>query len=217
MSNHQQEASSEKQNETRVEGSQDVSKVLTTSSTFPLEDLSYGGLSDEDKIIHKRALRKLDYRSKHLEDSVIILRVLQKRTGDSIRLVADLLLPLLLLSSFDSLAIPSLLVLWLLSFIDRSSVGNAKIAGFATDLGLKGLQFSTGLAIFYVFYIAIELPSNLILRKVDANLFLPGIVVAWGIVTLCTAFTENYAGFVAVRAVPGLCEGPLLPGESSRN
>lgn len=49
-------------------------------------------------------------------------------------------------------------------------MGNAKIAGLTESLNLKGLEFSTGLALFYVFYIAIELPSNLILKKVSAKL-----------------------------------------------
>jgi hypothetical protein len=57
-----------------------------------------------------------------------------------------------------------------------------------------------------------EMPSNLILRKISPKIWLPALTVAWGIVTMCLGFVRNYAGFVTVRAVLGMCEGGLLPG-----
>jgi MFS family permease len=57
-----------------------------------------------------------------------------------------------------------------------------------------------------------ELPSNLVLKKVSPKIWLPLLTILWGIVTMCLGFVQNYAGFVAARAILGLTEGGLLPG-----
>jgi sugar phosphate permease len=73
-------------------------------------------------------------------------------------------------------------------------------------------EYSRGLTVYYATYIASELPSNLLVKKVGPKIWLPLLTVAWGIVTMCLGFVKNYAGFVAVRAILGLTEGGLLPG-----
>jgi hypothetical protein len=57
-----------------------------------------------------------------------------------------------------------------------------------------------------------ELPSNLVLKKASPKLWLPFLTAIWGIITMCLGFVQNYAGFVAVRALLGIAEGGLLPG-----
>jgi MFS family permease len=57
-----------------------------------------------------------------------------------------------------------------------------------------------------------ELPSNLVLKKISPKIWLPLLTVAWGIITMCLGFIQNYAGFMAVRALLGIAEGGLLPG-----
>ncbi|KAL6405467.1 hypothetical protein AUP68_11223 [Ilyonectria robusta] len=93
-----------------------------------------------------------------------------------------------------------------------TNVGNAKIIGMEKDLGLSNLQYSQGLAVFYATYIFSELPSNLLLKRVSARIWLPTLTVTWGIITMCLGFVRNFASFVAVRAILGLVEGGLLPG-----
>lgn len=63
-------------------------------------------------------------------------------------------------------------------------------------------------------YIVVEIPSNVVLKKVGGNIWLPAITAAWGFVTAMTALTNNYAGFLAVRIMLGVCEGGLLGGIS---
>ncbi|KAJ4478051.1 MFS transporter [Lentinula aciculospora] len=111
-------------------------------------------------------------------------------------------------SSFDN----ECTQLWLANFIDRSNVGNARIAGLETDTHLHGNQFNTVLAVFYVSYMLVEMPSNWILKKMGANRWLPIIVCAWGIVTTLTGLVHNFGGILAIRIVLGACEGGLLPG-----
>ncbi|KAF8591497.1 MFS general substrate transporter [Ramaria rubella] len=112
----------------------------------------------------------------------------------------------------DMNVLPSLALLWLANFLDRTNIGNAGIAGLRTDLHLGGNQFNTALAVFYVSYIASELPSNWILKRVHANRWLPFIVFAWGVVTTLSGFMQNFGGLLAVRLFLGMCEGGLLPG-----
>ncbi|KIJ56775.1 hypothetical protein M422DRAFT_57408 [Sphaerobolus stellatus SS14] len=117
-----------------------------------------------------------------------------------------------ILWKLDTHTLPALAMLWLANFLDRTNIGNAAIAGLRTDLHLKGNQFNTALAVFYITYIASELPSNWILKRVHANRWIPGIVVAWGVVTTLSGLMQTFGGLVAIRVFLGLCEGGLLPG-----
>lgn len=103
-------------------------------------------------------------------------------------------------------------MLFLCSFLDRTNVGNAKILGLEKSIKVNDHQYATGLAIFFAFYIASELPSNLVLKKVSPRIWLPFLTFAWGVVGMCLGFVKNYAGFMVVRACLGLTEGGLLPG-----
>ncbi|KJZ77727.1 hypothetical protein HIM_02904 [Hirsutella minnesotensis 3608] len=112
----------------------------------------------------------------------------------------------------DCRVLPVLALLFLCSFLDRTNVGNAKIIGLVSDLNMTDRQFTQGLAVFYATYIASELPSNLVLKKVSPRIWLPCLAGAWGIVTMCFGFVRSFGSFIAVRAVLGVAEGGLLPG-----
>ncbi|TFY81450.1 hypothetical protein EWM64_g2564 [Hericium alpestre] len=108
--------------------------------------------------------------------------------------------------------LPPLALLWLANFIDRTNVGNARIAGLESDTHMKGNQFNTALAVFYVSYILVELPSNWVLKKMRPNRWLPLLVCLWGMVTTLSGLVQSFGGLVAVRIVLGICEGGILPG-----
>ncbi|KAK4242831.1 hypothetical protein C8A03DRAFT_28830 [Achaetomium macrosporum] len=112
----------------------------------------------------------------------------------------------------DTRILPILSLLFLCSFLDRTNVGNARIIGLEKDLGISNLQYNQGLAVFYATYIASELPSNLVLKKLTPKLWLPCLTCAWGLITMCLGFVRSFASFFAVRALLGLAEGGLLPG-----
>lgn len=133
-------------------------------------------------------------------------------------------------AKFDRHIIPWLFGLWLLAFIDRSNIGNAKIVGLTEDLHLTSDKFNVALAIFYVPYICYDIPSNLVLKKlkprylpvplrstesfsdVARRFYLPFLVTMWGLISLCTGFAKKYGGLLAVRFFLGLAEGGLLGG-----
>ncbi|KAK2731985.1 hypothetical protein FQN57_003046 [Myotisia sp. PD_48] len=81
-----------------------------------------------------------------------------------------------ILRKMDLRLIPMLALLYLLSFLDRGNIGNAKIEGLAEDLGLEGQQYNWCLTVFFFTYAAFEVPSNLLLKR-----FRPSIWLAWGL------------------------------------
>ncbi|KAL4937699.1 hypothetical protein BDV06DRAFT_215677 [Aspergillus oleicola] len=117
-----------------------------------------------------------------------------------------------ILWKLDTRILPVLAILFLCSFLDRTNVGNAKILGLEDDLNITNHQYDIGLAIFYLFYILSEVPSNLIIKKASPKIWLPALTAVWGIITMCLGFVRNFGSFAAVRALLGIAEGGLLPG-----
>lgn len=72
------------------------------------------------------------------------------------------------------------------------------------------------LAIFFPFYVAIEPFSNLMLKKTRPSLWIPSIMVAWGICTTLMGLVHNFGGLLAARAALGVAEGGLFPGKTFR-
>ena len=89
-----------------------------------------------------------------------------------------------LLLKVDYHLIPILGFLFMLAFIDRINIGNARIQGLEKDLGMKGNDFNVALFGFFVPYILFEIPSNLILRKVRPSLWISGTMFFWGEINL---------------------------------
>ncbi|PPQ63106.1 hypothetical protein CVT24_005817 [Panaeolus cyanescens] len=88
---------------------------------------------------------------------------------------------------------------------------NARIAGLEKDLGMKGLDFNKSLTVFYVFYILVEVPSNLALKRFG-SIWIALLVLSFGVIALGTAFVKSYAGLVVTRVFLGLAEGGTLSG-----
>jgi hypothetical protein len=66
----------------------------------------------------------------------------------------------------DLQIVPMVTLLYLLCFLDRSNIGNARIQGMEKDLKLVGYQFNWALSVFYIVYLLVEVPSNIILKRV---------------------------------------------------
>lgn len=85
-----------------------------------------------------------------------------------------------LLRKCDLHVVPVLTFLFLLAFLDRINIGNARLQGLEKDLNMTGRDYSIALLIFFIPYILCELPSNLILKKVAPSTWISGIIAAWG-------------------------------------
>jgi sugar phosphate permease len=109
--------------------------------------------------------------------------------------------------------VPLVTLLYMLCFLDRINIGNARIQGLGVDLDVnRGVRFNWALSIFYIVYLLVEVPSNIILKRVGPRYYLPFLVVGFGMVSLCTAFVTNFAGLMVVRVFLGVFEGGAFPG-----
>jgi MFS family permease len=68
------------------------------------------------------------------------------------------------------------------------------------------------LSIFFPFYVAAEIPSNLAMKRFRPSIWIPCIMVAWGVVCILMGIVHNYAGLLAARSALGFAEGGLFPG-----
>lgn len=127
---------------------------------------------------------------------------------------SDLVDPHRVLRKLDWRLIPFVSVLYLLAYIDRSNVGNAKIAGLITDLHLTGVEFNLTSAMFFIPYCLLDIPSNMALKYFKPSRWIPFIMVCWGVVLLSMAFVKTYHELMITRVLMGAAESGLFPGVS---
>lgn len=80
------------------------------------------------------------------------------------------------------------------------------------DLGLDSGKYSIVLVVFFIGYVVFEVPSNMILTRTRPSLYLPGIMLAWGGVTIGMAFAPNYHTLIGLRILMGTLESGFAPG-----
>ncbi|KDQ62291.1 hypothetical protein JAAARDRAFT_454866 [Jaapia argillacea MUCL 33604] len=117
-----------------------------------------------------------------------------------------------LLRKVDARLLPILTLLYLLSFLDRSNIGNAKLDGLITDLHVTGAEYNTALAIYFVAYVIFEIPANIVLKRFNPQFWLPFLTLIWGIVSVCQGLVTNKAGLFGIRVLLGVTEAGLFPG-----
>ena len=109
--------------------------------------------------------------------------------------------------------VPLVTVLYMLTFLDRINIGNARVQGLGVELDLNtGVRFNWALSIFYIVYLLVEVPSNILLKWIGPRFYLPLLVVGFGFVSICTAFVRDLGGLMAARAILGVFEGGAMPG-----
>ncbi|TFY69078.1 hypothetical protein EVG20_g3300 [Dentipellis fragilis] len=121
-----------------------------------------------------------------------------------------------LLRKVDKRLLPVLTLLYLLSFLDRSNVGNAKIDGLTKDINVSPPAYNTSLALYFIAYVTFEIPANIILKRFDPQFWLPFLTLIWGIVSIFQGFVTDQASLFGVRyrrdTVLGAAESGLFPG-----
>lgn len=114
---------------------------------------------------------------------------------------------------YDLRILPLFLLINLFSFIDRVNIGNARILGLQTDLQLGvGLRYNIALMCLFVSYCVVELPSNIVCKKVGGHVWIPFLVFCFSVLTICTSVVESRGGLYAVRFLLGCFEGGISPG-----
>jgi MFS family permease len=107
--------------------------------------------------------------------------------------------------------IPILLLMYVLAFLDRANLGFAKNA-FQADTGISDAAYALGAGIFFLGYALFEVPSNMIMQKVGAKVWLARIMISWGIVSALMMFALNEPMFYLLRVLLGITEAGFFPG-----
>jgi MFS transporter, ACS family, tartrate transporter len=107
--------------------------------------------------------------------------------------------------------LPFVFACYFLCYLDRINVGFAALT-MNKDLGLDPAIFGMAAGAFFWGYFLFEVPSNLILEKVGARIWIARIMVTWGILSGATAFCTGPWSFMSVRFLLGLAEAGLYPG-----
>lgn len=120
-----------------------------------------------------------------------------------------------LVRKIDLWLIPWLSLLYLLSFLDRTNIGNARVAvpiKMETSLKMHGRDYNDALTIFFVSYAGAEPLTNIVLKRYSPRYFFTGIIILWGAIMTVMGCVNNQAGLLACRFFLGLAEAGLFPG-----
>jgi MFS family permease len=111
----------------------------------------------------------------------------------------------------DVRLLPFLFLCYILAYLDRVNVGFAKLQ-MLKDLSLSDAGFATGAGIFFIGYFFFEVPSNVLLKKFGARMWIARIMISWGIVSSCMMFVRGEWSFYALRFLLGIAEAGFFPG-----
>src|SRR5579863_6075196 len=107
--------------------------------------------------------------------------------------------------------IPLLFLCYVAAYLDRVNVGFAKLQ-MLQDLHFSETVYGLGAGIFFLGYFIFEVPSNVILHKVGARLWIARVMITWAVISACMMFTKTPTVFYILRFLLGLAEAGLFPG-----
>jgi D-galactonate transporter len=107
--------------------------------------------------------------------------------------------------------VPFLIVCYTTSYLDRVNVGFAK-SQMARSIGLSETVFGIGAGIFFLGYFVFELPSNLLLQRIGARIWIARIMVTWGLVSAAFIFVHSATSYYLMRFLLGVAEAGFYPG-----
>jgi len=106
---------------------------------------------------------------------------------------------------------PLLVVVYVISFLDRTNIALAKHS-MGIDLGLSAAAYGLGAGLFFLTYALFEIPSNLIMHRVGARFWITRIMITWGLLSIGMAFVKGETSFYVMRLLLGIAEAGLFPG-----
>lgn len=107
--------------------------------------------------------------------------------------------------------IPLFIVCFLFAYLDRVNISFAKLQ-MQSDLGFSETVYGLGASLFFVGYFLFEVPSNVLLHKIGARVWIARIMVTWGITSACMMFVHNEFWFYTLRFLIGVMEAGFVPG-----
>ena len=106
---------------------------------------------------------------------------------------------------------PVLILAYIFNYLDRNNVGFASLT-MNQAIGLTATQLGFGAGVFFIGYCFLEVPSNLILYRVGARVWLSRIMISWGLASAATALAVGPSSFYALRLLLGAAEAGFFPG-----
>ena len=107
--------------------------------------------------------------------------------------------------------LPLFVIMFILNYIDRVNIGFVR-THMEHDLGIGAAAYGFGAGLFFIGYALFEVPSNMLLQKVGARIWLTRIMFTWGIVATLMAFIQNETHFYILRFLLGVAEAGFFPG-----
>ena len=107
--------------------------------------------------------------------------------------------------------VPFLFLCYILAYLDRVNVGFARLQ-MQADLSFSDTAYGIGAGIFFIGYFFFEVPSNLLMRRVGARLWIARIMIVWGLVSAASMFVNSAASFYVLRFLLGVAEAGFFPG-----
>ncbi|KAJ2967297.1 hypothetical protein NQ176_g9729 [Zarea fungicola] len=123
-----------------------------------------------------------------------------------------------IMNKIDMRVVPFLCIMYLLAFLDRVNIANAKVFDLAKELKLEdpnnpdSTKYNTALVIFFVPYCLLEIPSNILLKKFKPHVWLSANMFLFGFTTIMQGLVKNYSGLLATRFFLGVFETGMFPG-----
>ncbi|PLP97573.1 MFS transporter [Cupriavidus pauculus] len=106
---------------------------------------------------------------------------------------------------------PFLMLCYVIAYLDRVNVGFAKLQ-MAQDLQFSETVFGLGAGLFFIGYFLFEVPSNLLMHRIGARIWIARIMITWGIISAAFVFVQTPTQFYAMRFLLGLAEAGFYPG-----
>ncbi|KAF2022176.1 MFS general substrate transporter [Aaosphaeria arxii CBS 175.79] len=116
-----------------------------------------------------------------------------------------------ILKKLDLKVLPILWLLYLVCFVDRSNIGNAKIQGMDQELELKGQRYNIAVFVFNIGYLIAGVPLSILFKKTGPK-SLSVMMFCWGITVIGCGLTKSFAGLVVCRLLEGMAEAAFVPG-----
>jgi MFS transporter, ACS family, tartrate transporter len=107
--------------------------------------------------------------------------------------------------------VPFVMLLYVIAFIDRVNISFAALT-MNRDLGFSPTVFGLGAGIFFLGYFLCEVPSNLVLNRIGARIWIARVMITWGVISGAFAFVQGTASFYVLRFLLGAAEAGFFPG-----
>lgn len=104
-------------------------------------------------------------------------------------------------------------LIYIMNYLDRNNIAAARLRGLQKDLKLDDEQYATCLSILYVGYILMQVPSNILINRIQRpSLYLSFVMLLWGLISTLSGVVTNFTGMVIIRFFLGFVEAAFLPG-----